>query len=177
MEEREKLEQAMARLEAERGVLGDGVVDTATAGLRERLYRLDRAPAPSEPAQVDVSLVGERKLVTIMFADVSGFTALAESMDAESVREIMNSCFEHLVPIIRKYEWTVDKFIGDEIMALFGAPLAHENDPELALLAALEMKEALAAYNRSRGLSLGLHFGVNTGSVIAGGIGARDQKE
>src|SRR5215211_5999158 len=82
------------------------------------------------PDRLAAELSGERRFVTIMFADISGFTALAETMDPEQVRDLMNACFEQLVPIVTKYGGVVDKFIGDEIMALFGAPIAHENDPE-----------------------------------------------
>ncbi len=123
------------------------------------------------------SIEGERKLVTVMFADISGFTALAETMDPEAVRELMNACFDHLLPVVEKYEGTVDKFIGDEIMALFGAPVAHENDPERALRAALEMMESLAAFNGAHGTDLGMHFGINTGLVIAGGIGSEGRQQ
>jgi predicted ATPase/class 3 adenylate cyclase len=123
------------------------------------------------------ALRGERKLVTVMFADISGFTAMSETMDPEAVRDLMNACFEHLVPVVRKYEGTVDKFIGDEIMALFGAPVAHENDSERALRAALEMQSQLSAFNLQHATKLGLHFGINTGHVIAGGLGTRERQE
>ena len=146
---------------------------TALAPLRQQLAELRGTPT-ALPAS---SLEGERKLVTVMFADISGFTAMAETMDPEAVRDLMNGCFERLVPIVEKYGGTVDKFIGDEIMALFGAPVAHENDPERALRAALEMMEALEAFNVERSTDLGVHFGINTGLVIAGGIGTRERQE
>ena len=107
-----------------------------------RLAALQKAEAPNP------SLDGERKLVTVMFADISGFTALSEKMDPEAVRDLMNACFERLVPVIEKYDGTMDKFIGDEIMALFGAPVAHENDPERALRAALEMHDRAGSLQR-----------------------------
>jgi class 3 adenylate cyclase len=168
MTEREQLEQAITALEAQRASLGDAAVDAALAGLRQKLAALETDLTGFGNLS---GLAGERKLVTVMFADISGFTALSEKMDPESVRDLMNACFERLVPIIEKYEGTVDKFIGDEIMALFGAPVTYENDPERALRAALEMMDALAAFNAERGLNLGVHFGINTGLVIAGGIG------
>ncbi len=171
MAEREQLEQAINTLEAQRAILGDAVVDTMIAAARKELAALERTEA-SRPA-----LEGERKLVTVMFADISGFTALAETMDPEAVRDLMNTCFEQLVPVIQKYEGTVDKFIGDGVMVLFGAPLAHENDPERALRAALEMMGALAAFNAQHRTDLDIHFGVNTGLVIAGGIGTRERQE
>ncbi|MBC8265310.1 MAG: AAA family ATPase [Anaerolineales bacterium] len=171
MSEREQLEQAINTLEAQRAILGDAVVDTMIAAARKELAALERTEASR------LALEGERKLVTVMFADISGFTALAETMDPESVRDLMNTCFEQLVPVIQKYEGTVDKFIGDGVMALFGAPLAHENDPARALQAALEMMDALAAFNAQHRTDLEIHFGVNTGLVIAGGIGTRERQE
>ena len=172
MSERGQLEQAIAALETQRAILGDVVVDAALSSMRQQLAELELAEREPAPA-----LEGERKLVTIMFADISGFTALAETMDPEAVRDLINACFDHLVPVIEKYEGTVDKFVGDAIVALFGAPVAHENDPERALRTALEMKGELAAFNASRHTDLGLHFGINTGLVIAGGIGSEGRQE
>jgi adenylate cyclase len=92
------------------------------------------------PHRRTTDLPEERKLITVMFADISGFTGLAEIMDPEHLRDLMNACFDHLVPAVTQFGGTVDKFIGDEIMALFGAPFAHENDAERALRAALKMR-------------------------------------
>jgi len=171
MTEQKELEQAIAALEEQRDILDDATVEAALAPMRKKLAALTKAEAPMP------GLKGERRLVTVMFADILGFTTLAETMDPEVVRDLMNACFDHLVPIIEKYEGTVDKFIGDAIMALFGAPIAHENDPERALRAALEMMDALAEFNAKRGTDLGLHFGINTGLVIAGGIGTHGRQE
>jgi class 3 adenylate cyclase/tetratricopeptide (TPR) repeat protein len=171
MSDYQKLKEGIAALEAQRSILGDDVVEVALTPMREKLAALE---------QVELSksaLTAERKLVTIMFADVSGFTAMAEKMDPESVREVMNGCFERLVPVIEKYEGTVDKFMGDGIMVLFGAPKAHENDAERALRSALDMMEALNQFNGEGGTNLALHFGISTGLVIAGGIGTRDRQE
>jgi class 3 adenylate cyclase/predicted ATPase len=123
------------------------------------------------------ALEGERKQVTVLFADISGFTALAETLDPEDVRQVMNACFAQLVPVVETYGGTIDKFIGDEIMALFGAPMAHDNDAERAVRAALAMQEALIAFNRAQGTTLGLHCGLNTGLVIAGGIGTQARQD
>ena len=176
-----QLEAAIASLEAQRPVLGDHLVDAALAPLRAQLASLQppggesAARQPAAPATP--TFEGERKLVTIMFADISGFTAMSEKLDPEQVRSLMNACFDHLTPTIEKYDGVVDKFIGDEIMALFGAPAAHENDPERALRAALEMAERLAEFNAQHHIELGLHFGINTGMVIAGGIGSQQQQQ
>ncbi len=142
-------------LEETRG-LGSAVVPGAT---------LESAAA--DPGLPD----GERKLVTILFADVAGFTALAETLDPEEVRDLLNSLFDRLVPCVERYGGTVDKFIGDEVMALFGAPVAHENDPERAVRCALDMRAAVDAFNREWGAGLAIHVGVNTGRVLAGFVG------
>jgi len=172
MTEQEQLLQAITAMEAQRPILGDAVVEAALGPLQKRLAELEQEARESAPA-----LAGERKPVTIIFADISGFTAMSERLDPEQVRKMMNTCFDHLVPVIEKYEGTVDKFIGDEIMALFGAPVAHEDDPERALRAALEMMEALEEFNAQHRTNLGIHMGINTGLVIAGGIGSRRQQE
>ena len=107
----------MPEPEAQRSLLGNAVVQPAVAALRQQLAELH---APVSELAADE----ERKIVTILFADVSGFTALSEKLDPEEVRNLINACFERLVPIVKKFEGTVDKFMGDEIMALFGAPVA-----------------------------------------------------
>jgi class 3 adenylate cyclase len=171
-----QLEAAIAGLEAQRALLGEAVIEAALAPLRQQLAAL-KGTAAAEPAAPGLIFAGERKPVTIVFADISGFTAMSEKMDPEQVRSLMNNCFDDLVPAIHKYGGTVDKFIGDEIMALFGAPAAHENDPERALRAALEMLTRLEDFNARHQTSLSLHFGINTGLVIAGGIGSQDQQQ
>jgi class 3 adenylate cyclase/tetratricopeptide (TPR) repeat protein len=136
-------------------------------------------PSPPTTATIPTlpSLAGERRQVTVLFTDISGFTALAETMDPEEVRQVMNACFAQLGPVVEAYGGTIDKFIGDAIMALFGAPIAHENDAERAVRAALAMMEALRAFNATHGTSLGLHCGLNTGLVIAGEIGTRTRHD
>lgn len=118
----------------------------------------------------------ERRLVTVLFADVTGFTALSEKLDLEDVSAVLNDCFSGLVASILKYEGTIDKFIGDGIMAIFGAPLAHENDPERAVRCALEMMESIERFNRQTAINLptplGLHVGLHSGMVIAGNVGS-----
>jgi class 3 adenylate cyclase len=193
--DREAIEAAIAALEQQRAVLGDVAVDAALAGLWARLAELTGAsprpaegpaarPAAAAPGErgrptavaagpaAEFDLSGERKLVTVMFADISGFTALSEKLDPEEVRAIVNDCFTACVPVVERYGGTVDKFIGDEIMALFGAPVAHENDSERALRAALDLYEAVERFASERGLSLAMHFGIETGTVVAGGLGS-----
>ena len=158
---KEQLERAISDLQAQRSLLGDAVVDPAIAALREQLAKRLAPPRGTTGNE-------ERKIVTIMFADISGFTQLAEQIDAEEARELVNACFERFAPVIQRYDGTIDKFLGDAIMVLFGAPVAHENDPERALRAALEMMDAIGAFNREHTTELDIHAGVNTGPVVAG---------
>src|SRR5574341_282739 len=138
---------------------------------------LATAPLRARPG----ALQGERKQVTVMFADISGFTAMSEQRDAEEVVTLVNACFAKLSDCVYRYEGTIDKYIGDAIMAVFGAPRAHEDDPERAIRTALAMREALEEFNANPPLPLfeplGIHTGISTGYVIAGEIGTeRDHK-
>ncbi len=171
MTDRVQLEQSISALESQRAILGDAVVDSSLAILREKLAALNQSVI------TQTEQAGERKLVTVMFADISGFTALSEKNDPEYVRSLINACFSWLVPVIEKYGGTVEKFIGDEIMAMFGAPVAHENDAERALRASLDMMDALVEFNKKHLTSLGMHFGINTGIVVAGGLGSDGRQQ
>ncbi|MFN0073170.1 MAG: AAA family ATPase [Chloroflexota bacterium] len=138
--------------------------------------------AALDPATTAQSLAGgsntnqitsdERRPVTILFADIAGFTALSEQMDAEEVRDLTTECFRRLVSRATSLGGTVDKFIGDAVMLLFGAPTAHEDDPVRAVRAALAIQDALEVFNSEvaakRGLKLGLRIGIETGEVVAG---------
>jgi class 3 adenylate cyclase/tetratricopeptide (TPR) repeat protein len=121
------------------------------------------------------SLEGERKHVTVLFADVKGSMDLAAATDPEDWRGIMDRFFSILCDGINRFEGTVDKFTGDGIMALFGAPIAHEDHAHRACYAALHMKDALAAYagelRREQGLSFSVRMGLNSGEVVVGSIG------
>jgi len=89
------------------------------------------------------SIEGERKLVTVLFADVANYTAMAERLDPEEVHEIVNGCFKILMAEIHTYEGTINQFTGDGVMALFGAPVAHEDHAQRACKAALGIQAAL----------------------------------
>src|SRR5215472_7933117 len=108
----------------------------------------------------------ERKLVTILFSDVTGSTSLGESLDPEDLRALMGRYYEHAREIIGKFGGTLEKFIGDAVMAVFGLPVAHDDDAERALAAALALREAI-----SQDVMLGdnflLRMGVNSGEVVA----------
>ena len=120
----------------------------------------------------------DRRLVTVMFADISGFTAMSEKMDPEMVTDIMNECFRIMEACIEAHGGTIDKFIGDCVMALFGAPKTLEYGPHRAIETALEMRNRLLRFNEDKCLSfpLNFHIGINTGPVIAGMVGG-DRKQ
>lgn len=166
------IKQAITALKTHPHNLAETDTEVALAALTQQLVIAE---------QSTINLAGERRLVTVMFADISGFTAMSEKLDPEEVRNTINACFELLGEAIARYDGYIDKFIGDEIMALFGAPLAHENDPERALRAALDMMSALAEFNAEHAHKLpkplALHFGINTGLAIAGGIGTADRQD
>ncbi|HET7589109.1 MAG TPA: adenylate/guanylate cyclase domain-containing protein [Solirubrobacterales bacterium] len=117
----------------------------------------------------------ERKQVTVLFADVSGSMDLAEHEDPEEWRKIMQRFFSLLADSVTRFEGTVDKFTGDGIMAIFGAPVAHEDHARRACYAALRMLDDVASYaaelRRAKGLNFSTRIGINSGEVVAGAIG------
>ncbi len=126
-------------------------------------------------------LAAQRRVVTVLFTDISGYTSMSERLDPEVVVDILNSFFRVLTEPIYRYGGIVDKYIGDAIMALFGAPVAHEDDAERALRAAWEMQQAAQAFSdrlsERTGISLKVRIGISTGLVVAGevgGLGHRD---
>lgn len=131
---------------------------------------------PPEPAAHD-----ERRLVTVLFGDIVGFTTIAETLDPEDLKRITDRCLKILADQVTRFEGSVDKFEGDLIMAVFGAPVAHEDDAERAVLAALNMQQALGTYaedlKRRRGLSVSMRIGINTGEVVSGAVGSRRAKD
>jgi class 3 adenylate cyclase/tetratricopeptide (TPR) repeat protein len=114
----------------------------------------------------------DRRVVTVLFADLTGSTNLGERLDAEELRSILERFFEALAREVMKLGGTVDKYVGDEVMAVFGAPVAHEDDAVRAVTAAAAMQRAMSGLNTSLGLAddarLELRIGINTGEVVAG---------
>jgi class 3 adenylate cyclase/tetratricopeptide (TPR) repeat protein len=125
----------------------------------------------NEPVKDDA----ERKQVTVLFADVSGSMDLSEQEDPEEWRKIMQRFFSMLAETVTRFEGTVDKFTGDGIMAIFGAPVAHEDHARRACYAALQMLDDVAEYaaelRRAKGLNFSTRIGINSGEVVAGAIG------
>ncbi len=116
--------------------------------------------------------VEERRIVTVLFADLVGFTALSEHLDPEQVKRLVDHAFERLVRDVTAFGGRVDKIVGDAIVALFGAPVAHEDDAERAVRAALRMQATLADYASESGAGVRMRIGVNTGEVLVGALRA-----
>jgi adenylate cyclase len=129
------------------------------------------AAATPKVAQADA----DRRQVTVVFADLCGFTSLSERLDPEEVRAFQGALFDSLGQAITRYGGFVAKYLGDAVLALFGAPVAHEDDPERALEAALDMLRRAAALSETWTARLGqpvsLHIAVHTGAVVAGNLG------
>jgi len=146
--------------------------------LRERFQRL-LSPNLSEmvvSGQLKVEKGGEEREATVMFADFRGFTRISEEKDAKEMLQILNEYFEVIVNVVFRHAGTVDKFIGDEIMVLWGAPVTRDDDPVRAVRAALEIQSELKAFNISRAaeglLQIQLGISMNTGNLVAGYIGS-----
>jgi class 3 adenylate cyclase/tetratricopeptide (TPR) repeat protein len=142
------------------------------------------APAPSSytPAHLAAriratraALEGERKLVTVLFADVVGSTTIAERIDPEEMRSLVDRCFGHMLEEVHRFEGTVNQFTGDGVMALFGAPLALEDAPRRAVMSALAIQRALGACREELratcAIDLRVRIGIHTGLVVVGRIG------
>ena len=139
------------------------------------------ADAPATPLpQSAVARVSERRTVAVLFCDICGFTAMSESLDPEEVSNIIQPLFQECNAAINKYGGVVEKFIGDAIMALFGVPYLHEDDPERAAMAALEMRDIIQAYGarlqKSHGFGVNMRIGLNVGTVVAGSVDATEGK-
>ncbi len=121
------------------------------------------------------AMEGERKLVTVLFADIAGYTSLSEKLDPEEVHQIMDGCFKILMDEIHKYEGTINQFTGDGVMALFGAPVAHEDHAQRACYTALSVQDTIGKYGdkikKDTGLEFKMRVGINSGHVIVGSIG------
>jgi class 3 adenylate cyclase len=121
-------------------------------------------------------MVGERRVVTMLFCDVIGSTAAAERLDPEEWTEIINGAFEHMIRPVYKYEGIVAHLMGDAILAFFGAPITHEDDPQRAVLSGLDIVAAIKPYreqiNERYGIEFNVRVGINTGLVVVGAVGS-----
>ena len=128
---------------------------------------------PSCGSEVVPTTVEERRVVTVVFADLVGYTALSEHLDPERVKRLIDAAFERLIADITAFGGRVDKVLGDGILALFGAPVAHEDDADRAIRAAIEMHESLSRFVHDQSDldgPLQLRIGVNTGEVLVGAV-------
>jgi class 3 adenylate cyclase/tetratricopeptide (TPR) repeat protein len=137
-----------------------------------------KRPTPAIPTEgippIHERSPGERKYVTALFSDMSGYTAMSEKLDPEEVKEITSQIFGEISRVIRQYDGFIEKFIGDAVMALFGVPKAHEDDPVRAVRAAREIHERVQTLSpeveKRIGKPLSMHTGINTGLVVTGEV-------
>jgi len=129
-----------------------------------------------ETARTRGEMVGERRVVTMLFCDVIGSTAAAELLDPEEWSEIINGAFEHMIRPVYTYEGTVARLMGDGILAFFGAPIAHEDDPQRAVLAGLDIVAGIQPFREQikqrYDLAFDVRVGINTGMVVVGAVGS-----
>src|SRR5215216_928037 len=155
-------------------VVGESKVQEKTPALDKFIPR--ELMTKFEAARAQDAMIGERRVITMLFCDVKGSTAAAEKVDPEVWSEIMNGVFEVMIRPIYKYEGLVPRLMGDAILAFFGAPITHEDDPQRAVLAGLEIQDGIKSYAEEvrlkHGLEFGLRVGINTGLVVVGEIGS-----
>lgn len=120
---------------------------------------------------------GERRPVTVLFADIAAFTKMSSFMDAEEVHRILSRFFEVVDGIVARFGGSVDKHIGDNVMAVFGAPLAHGDDPARAIRAAIEIHQAMPRLGQELDVELQVHVGIASGQVVASDTGSDHHKE
>jgi adenylate cyclase len=146
----------------------------------------ERYFAPNVAAEIaqsegTIRLGGERRPITVLFSDIRGFTAMAESMGPDAIARLLSEYFTEMVEVIFEHGGTLDKFIGDAIMALWGAPISHADDPDRALQAAIAMQRSIDELNRGWAAAgrpeIGVGIGINYGDVFAGNIGSHRRLE
>lgn len=132
-----------------------------------------------DPNRYSLSLKGERRRVVVLFADIRGFLPLSERFKPEGVVELLNSYFTRLTKIIFEYDGTVDKYIGDCLMAVFGAPVSHPDDPERAIRVSLDIQSAIEELNKEREEEekekIGVGIGIHSGEAVVGNIGSPER--
>jgi adenylate cyclase len=125
---------------------------------------------------LEVKKGGQSLEATVLFADIRGFTTMSENQDAQQIVEMLNEYFELAVDVVFKYEGTLDKFVGDEVMAIWGAPVQHGDDPIRAVTAGIELQQMLVEFNKMREAEgtdpIRIGVGICTGRVVAGYIGS-----
>ena len=135
------------------------------------------APDPPDPRAARSAVRGqvpdgEKRPVTVMFADISGFTTLSGEIGAEATHELLNTYFAAVDGIVERYGGHIDKHIGDNVMAVFGVPVAHTNDPERAVCAACDVHVAMTDLSDNWSRPIEAHIGIASGEVVASGTGS-----
>ncbi|MEK7259684.1 MAG: adenylate/guanylate cyclase domain-containing protein [Pseudomonadota bacterium] len=147
--------------------------------VRDLLGKVVSQEIAEELLSKTIVLGGEEKVVTVLFADIKGFTSLCENTPPEAVLTLLNSYLSEITAVIERHQGVVDKYTGDSVMALFGAPLSRGNDAQNAVRTALAMQEAMTslnARNRAAGLAaVEAGIGVHTGLVVAGNLGSQNR--
>ena len=128
----------------------------------------ERTGEPPTPT----TIAGEQRQVTVLFADLAGFTGISEDLGAEATHALLNRYFETVDGLIEGYGGSIDKHMGDNVMAVFGAPVAHSDDPERAARAALDIHRAMAELTGEFARPLQAHIGIASGQVVASGTGS-----
>src|SRR5712692_382963 len=168
--------------EAGHGLRWTGALEAAPAPAPAPAPAQDRAPLTYTPAHLAekiltsrTALEGERKQVTVLFADIKDSTELIKDLDPEAAQQLLDPALHRMMEAVHRFEGTVNQVLGDGIMALFGAPIAHEDHALRACYAALAMQAALRDYTeevrRTRGLELRIRVGLNAGEVVVRTIG------
>ena len=148
---------------------------TGTVYLKENEHhtRVPESP-PEETVQTDIAAEGERKHVTVLFSDLTGYTAMSEKLDPEEIKEITTRIFGEISKIVANYDGFIEKYAGDAVMAVFGVPKTHEDDPIRATMAAREIHQMVDAISpdveKRIGRSISMHTGINTGLVVTGEV-------
>ncbi|MGA7272323.1 MAG: adenylate/guanylate cyclase domain-containing protein, partial [Acidimicrobiia bacterium] len=150
--------------------------DKDVAGLAATRYVPPEMREKIEEVRRTNPMRGERRTVTMLFADIKGSTAAAEGLDPEDWSDIINGAFEHMIAPVYRYEGTLARLMGDAVLAFFGAPIAHEDDPVRAVRAGLEIADAIGGYKteigRRWGIDIDVRVGINTGLVVVGEVGS-----
>ena len=168
-EEVQQLEQAIAALEAQRAILGDAVVDAALTPMRAKLSGLEKASKATQ----------QRKLATVLFMDIVGSTSITQDLDPEDAMTIMDTALQRLANPVNAHGGQVIRFMGDGFLALFGAPMARENEPEMGVRAGLQILVEAQVYARELEAQwhipdFNVRVGISTGLVIIGGDSEAD---
>ena len=145
-------------------------------GTELRQYIPEELMKKLQAARDQGGMIGERRVVTMLFCDLKGSTAAAEQLDPEDWTEIMNGAFTHMIKPVYRYEGTIARLMGDALLAFFGAPIAHEDDPRRAILAGLDIVEAIKPYREQiqerYHVDFDVRIGINTGLVVVGAVGS-----